>query len=303
MTMADGGRYTDIDITVPHPARRYNYWLGGKDHFAADRTSGDAVAAVYPAIVTAAQENRRYLRRVVEYLADECGIRQFLDIGTGLPTADNTHEVVQRIDPAARVVYVDNDPLVVTHARALLTGTAEGATGYLEADLRDPQAILDAPEVTDVLDLDKPVGLLLIAVLHFITDDEDPYRLVAALRNRLAPGSYVALSHATWDVLPPETVARLTPLARDGSAPFTPRTRADVAPFLTGLDLIDPGLVLINHWHADGEAPPRPSDEDTATYGAVARVPTHPGAAPRRWCAAGAACEFHGHLDVERVDP
>jgi hypothetical protein len=273
MTTADGSRYSEIDITVPHPARRYNYWLGGKDHFAADRASGDAVAAAFPGIRTAARENRRYLRRVVAYLTREAGIRQFLDIGTGIPGPDNTHEVAQRVDPAARVVYVDNDPLVVVHARALLTGTREGATGYLEADLRDPGSILDAPELTSVLDLAEPVALLLIAVLHFVSDAEDPHGIVAALRERLAPGSFVALSHATWDVLPPETVQRLEPLAADGPVPFIPRPRAEVERFVAGLDVVDPGVTLIHRWRPDGETAAdggAPPDAEVATYGAVA---------------------------------
>ncbi|GIJ47568.1 hypothetical protein Val02_44540 [Virgisporangium aliadipatigenens] len=266
MTTSDGSRYSEIDITVPHPARRYNYWLGGKDNFKADRDSGDAIAAVFPGIRTAAMENRRYLRRVVDHLA-RAGIRQFLDIGTGIPGPYNTHEVAQAVDPAARVVYVDNDPLVVVHARALLTGTKEGATGYLEADLRDPRSILNAPELTSVLDLDQPVALLLIAVLHFVGDGDDPYGVVETLRDRLAPGSYLALSHSTWDVMPPEAVERLRPLAAAGPVPFVPRTRAEVARFVDGMTLVEPGITLVHHWHADEEGPP---EAEVATYGVVA---------------------------------
>jgi hypothetical protein len=267
MTTSDGSRWSEIDLTVPHPARRYNYWLGGKDNFKADRDSGDAIAAVFPGIRTAAMENRRFLRRAVDFLAREAGIRQFLDIGTGIPGPDNTHEVAQRVDPAARVVYVDNDPLVVVHARALLTGTKEGATGYLEADLRDPSAILGAPELTSVLDLDEPVALLLIAVLHFVSDADDPYRVVATLRDGLPPGSYVALSHSTWDVLPEQTVERLRPLAAAGPAPFVPRTRAEVARFVDGMALVEPGMTSVQRWRANEECPP---DEEVATYGVVA---------------------------------
>src|SRR5690242_16640062 len=177
-----------LDTSVPHPARRYNYWLGGKDNFAADRESGDAVVKLFPSIRTAAIENRAFLRRAVTLLAGELGIRQFLDIGTGLPTADNTHEVAQRVAPDSRVVYVDNDPLVMVHARALLTAApGAGPTDYVEADVRSPEHILR--EAAKLLDFDRPVALMLVAVLHFLADEEDPHGIVRRLLGALPPGS------------------------------------------------------------------------------------------------------------------
>jgi hypothetical protein len=163
-----------FDTSVPHPARRYNYWLGGKDNFAADRESGDAVAAAFPTVRIAAIENRRFLGRAVSFLAQEAGIRQFLDIGTGIASANNTHEVAQSIAPESRIVYVDNDPIVLTHARALLTSTAEGATAYIDADLRNPGRILSDSHLEATLNLSEPVGLILVAILHFIRDEDDP---------------------------------------------------------------------------------------------------------------------------------
>src|SRR5690242_4503822 len=174
-----------VDETRVHSARRYNYWLGGKDNFAVDRESGDQIAAVFPTIRVTARENRGFLRRAVTHLAAEAGVRQFLDIGTGLPTADNTHEVAQRVAPSSRVVYVDNDPMVLVHARALLTSTPEGRTHYLEADLRTPGKILADPEVLDVLDLDQPVALMLVAVLHFVRDDAEAREIVRTLVDAL----------------------------------------------------------------------------------------------------------------------
>src|SRR5215468_2074938 len=183
-----------LDTSVAHPARRYNYWLGGKHNFAADRASGDAVAASFPAIRTEARENRAFLRRAVTFLTEEAGVRQFLDIGTGLPADDNTHEVAQRLAPKSRVVYVDNDPLVMVHARALLTGgSGVGHMDYVEADARTPDMILQAAART--LDFGQPIALMLVAVMQFIPDSDDPYGIVARLVGALAPGSYLVMSH------------------------------------------------------------------------------------------------------------
>ncbi len=192
-----------IDMTRPHPARRYDYWLGGKDNFQADRDAAEAIAAVFPSIRTAARENRAFMQRAVRFLAAEAGIRQFLDIGTGLPTANNVHDVAQGIAPESRIVYVDNDPLVLTHARALLTSSDEGATAYIDADVRNPEKILSDPAVQNTLDLSQPVALLLVAILHFIEDDDDPYGIVKRLFSALPAGSYLVLSHATFDPLDP----------------------------------------------------------------------------------------------------
>jgi hypothetical protein len=258
-----------IDVSVAHPARRYDYWLGGKDNFAADRESGDAIAAQFPAIRTAVVENRRFLRRAVTYLAETAGVRQFLDIGTGLPTADNTHEVAQRIEPSSRVVYVDNDPLVLVHARALLTGNSSGATAYVSADLRDPSAILHDPALLSTLDLSQPVGLMLIAVLHFVPEEDNPYDVVRSLLSALPAGSFVAISHATSDYLPPAVVADLNG-GKHGQGRL--RTRGEFARFFDGTELIEPGVVPLSEWRDSGESRERPGAEETAMYAGVARI-------------------------------
>ncbi|MBL7255738.1 SAM-dependent methyltransferase [Paractinoplanes lichenicola] len=248
-----------FDTSVPHPARRYDYWLGGKDNFAADRESGDAIAAQFPGIRTAVVENRRFLRRAVTFLAESEGVRQFLDVGTGLPTAGNTHEVAQHIAPEARVVYVDNDPLVLAHARALLTG----ATSYVDADLRDPATIL--AEARKTLDFDRPIALMLLAVLHFITDDDNPYGLVRSFVEALPPGSYVAVSHASGDWLPPEVVASITS-GRHGAGRL--RSQAEVAKFFDGLDVLPPGVVPLPQWRDEG-----PDAAEVSMYAGIARRP------------------------------
>ncbi|MGW0243062.1 SAM-dependent methyltransferase [Micromonospora chalcea] len=264
-----------IDTTVAHPARRYNYWLGGKDNFQADRDSGDAMAARFPTIRISALENRRFLRRAVRHLAGEAGIRQFLDIGTGIPTADNTHEVAQAIDPRARVVYVDNDPIVLAHARALLTSSADGVTAYLDADLRDPERILAHPDLRRTLDLSQPVALMLLAVLHFVPDGEDPYALVDTLLDALPAGSCLAASHATHDYLPAEVAAEAKAAARGGGphGVINLRSREEVVRFFDGLELVEPGICSVAEWRADGEPEPRPSVVDVSMYGGVARKP------------------------------
>jgi S-adenosyl methyltransferase len=258
-----------IDTTVAHPARRYDYWLGGKDNFAADRESGDAIAAKFPAIRTAVVENRRFLRRAVTFLTETAGVRQFLDIGTGLPTANNTHDVAQAIAPESRVVYVDNDPLVLVHARALLTSSEEGATAYVDADLREPEKILHDEDLFRTLDLTQPVALMLLATLHFIPEDDDPYAIVRRLVAALPAGSYVALSHATSDYLPPELVADIAS-GKHGQGRL--RTRAEFTRFFDGLELMDPGVVPLAEWRADDEAQPRPTAAETAMYAGVARI-------------------------------
>ncbi|GIJ44503.1 hypothetical protein Val02_13890 [Virgisporangium aliadipatigenens] len=260
-----------IDTSVAHPARRYDYWLGGKDNFQADRDSGDQIAKLYPGIRTAAVENRRFLRRAVTYLTREAGIRQFLDIGTGIPTADNTHEVAQRIAPDARIVYVDNDPIVLAHARALLRSSKEGRTAYLDADLRDPDRILADADLRDTLDLTRPVGLMLIAVLHFVTDEEEPYAIVRRLLDALPPGSHLALSHGTLDFIPPEVKAAAA--ASGMRSDMYGRTRDEVARFLDGLEIVEPGIVAVPEWRGEEEPAPRPAPGEVSVYGAVARKP------------------------------
>ena len=257
-----------IDTSTPHPARRYDYWLGGKDNFAADRASGDAIAAAFPSARTAAIENRRFLRRAVSYLARERGIRQFLDIGTGIPSANNTHEVAQAIAPETRVVYVDNDPIVLVHARALLTSAPEGTTAYLDADIREPGPILERAAQT--LDFSQPIGLMLLAILHFVEDHDDPYGHVATLVEAMPAGSYLTLTHGTVDHQSPETLAAMADIIRTTPGQF--RSRDEVAGFLDGLEILPPGIVSVADWRAEDEEQPRPTPAETEIYGAVARI-------------------------------
>jgi hypothetical protein len=263
-----------IDTSVPHPARRYNYWLGGKDNFEADRASGDAIAAMFPTVRTAAIENRRFMRRAITFLAADAGVRQFLDIGTGIPARDNMHEVAQAIAPTSRVVYADNDPIVMAHARALLDSGPDGATAYMEADLREGIQVLRHPEVTQTLDLSQPVALLLVAILHFLSEKDGPYDIVADLVRELPSGSYLVASHAAIDVMPPEVRAQAEASAASGRhGNFMFRTRAEFASFFDGLELVPPGIVSVSDWRAEDEPPPRPTPAEVGGYGAVARVP------------------------------
>jgi hypothetical protein len=268
---ADGtGRSSrPIDTTVAHSARRYDYWLGGKDNFAADRESGDAIAAAFPTVRTAVIENRRFVRRAAAFLAGDAGVRQFLDIGTGIPTSPNVHEIVQGTAAASRVVYVDNDPVVLAHARALLASSAEGATAYIDADLREPDKIISNAELQGVLDFSRPVALMLAAILHFIPDEDDPYGIVARLAGVLPKGSYLVMSHATNDFLAPEEVAEIT-AGRYG--PFYARSEAEFARFFEGSELVPPGIVSVAGWRAAAEPQPRPTAAEAYTYCAVARV-------------------------------
>jgi hypothetical protein len=243
-----------IDSSVPHPARRYNYWLGGKDNFAADRESADAIERKFPGMRAGIRANRDALGRMTRYLTAEAGIRQFLDIGTGLPTADNTHEVAQRIAPETRVLYVDNDPLVMSHARALLNSTPEGVTDYVEADLRDPDAILAAPQLRAALDLSQPVALMLVAILHFIPGPDVARGLVKRLLDELPSGSYLAATHFTLDFMPPHEQAIYRQMLDSGMSDVWPRDRAEFTALFDGLDLIDPGVVLVSDWRSDGTA-------------------------------------------------
>ncbi|MDG4786299.1 SAM-dependent methyltransferase [Micromonospora sp. WMMD1102] len=264
-----------IDTTVPHPARRYDYLLGGKDNFAADRESAEAMRKVYPTARMAVQENGRFLRRAVSYLAREAGIRQFLDIGTGIPSVDNTHEVAQSIAPESRIVHVDNDPIVLTHARALLTSTAQGRTAYLDADLRRPREILGHPDLLATLDLAQPVAVLLVAIMHFIVDEDDPYGLVEELLAPLPSGSALVMTHFTNDFLPPELVAKIEAAWRENPANGQGRARTaeEIGRFYTDLELVSPGIVPLAEWRAESEPQPRPAARDVTAYGAVGYKP------------------------------
>jgi SAM-dependent methyltransferase len=258
-----------LDTTKPHSARVYDYYLGGKDHFAADRETGQKAMQSWPAVRTAVRENRAFLGRAVRYLAGEAGIRQFLDIGAGLPSADNVHEVAQVAAPESRVVYVDNDPIVLAHARALLTSTPEGRTAYIEADLRNPEAILASPAVAQTLDLGRPAALMLVAVLHFLVDADEPARLVATLLGALAPGSYLVASHVTPEH-DPEGVGGLEHTYRQAGIPAQARTAAEFAALaFRGLEMIDPGVVLVSEWRRTSGSRPLPAEVNW--YGGIGR--------------------------------
>ena len=258
-----------IDTAVAHPARVYDYWLGGKDNFAADREAGDRVLAATPGLRARVRANRAFLVRVVRYLAAEAGIRQFLDIGTGIPSADNTHEVAQAAAPDSRVVYVDNDPIVLVHARELLASSPQGATQYVEGDLRDPAAILEAASRT--LDFTRPTALMLLGVLHLIGDSEDPYRIVAGLMDALPPGSYLAISHPASDIHAAAQAEAQKRYNERVATPQTLRNRAEVMRFFDGLDLVPPGVVYVHVWRPDpGDVPPA---DGVSAHGGVARKP------------------------------
>jgi len=235
-----------FDTTVANPARVWNYWVGGKDNFAVDREVGRKVLELLPFMPMIARYARRFLVDAVRQLSADCGIRQFLDIGTGLPTADNTHEVAQRAAPESRVVYVDNDPVVLAHARALLTSSPEGKTGYIAADLREPGTILAGAE--DILDFREPVAVLLVAVLHFVPDTDDPYGLVARLMDAVPRGSYLAIVHAASDIQAGAVAESMGRYNQMSSTPITMRTGGQVARFFDGLDLTGPGVVPLDEW-------------------------------------------------------
>ena len=262
------GESAEIDTSVAHPARVYDYWLGGKDNFAADREAGDRVLEATPGLRERVRANRAFLVRAVRYLAAEAGIRQFLDIGTGIPSANNTHEIAQQVAPDSRVVYVDNDPIVLTHARALLAGRPEGSIQYIDGDVRDVASIIGAAAKT--LDFTQPMALLLLGVLHLVQDAEGPYELVATLMDALPSGSYLVISHPASDIHPGQAEAQRRYNERV-STPQTLRTRAEVSRFFEGLDLVPPGLVYVHTWRPgpDDIVPPN----GVSAYGGVARKP------------------------------
>ena len=258
-----------IDTTKAHSARVYDYYLGGKDHFAADRETAQKAMQSWGAVRTAVRENRAFLGRAVRFLASEAGIRQFLDIGTGLPSAGNVHEVAQEVAPESRVVYVDNDPIVLAHARALLNSAPQGRTAYIEADLRDPGRILASPAINETLDLSRPVALMLVAILHFLTDADDPARVVATLLGALAPGSYLVASHVTPEH-DPEGVHGLERTYRQAGIPAQTRTAEEFSALaFRGLEMIDPGVVLVSEWRRP--AGPRPTAAEVNWYGGIGR--------------------------------
>jgi S-adenosyl methyltransferase len=268
--VGQGSTGSRIDTSVPHPARRYNYWLGGKDHFAADRASGDAIAEAFPVVVQLARANRAFLRRGVRFLA-ESGIRQFLDVGTGLPAPGNVHEIAQSVAPDSRVVYVDNEPIVMSHARALLQGDARGRTSYLEADVRDTEAILRHRALRETLDLGRPVALLLVAVMHFVHDDAVAPRAVRGLLDALPAGSYLMLSHGTMDFSSPEGVAAYEKMYAAGGTDVRARTKDTLQEWFTGLEIVDPGFVPVCEWRPADSPADRLVSNDLGIYAAIGR--------------------------------
>ncbi|GAB3672090.1 SAM-dependent methyltransferase [Streptomyces sparsus] len=258
-----------IDSTVPHSARMWNHWLGGKDNYEVDRAAGDQIRELHPGILDYARADRAFLGRAVRHLTQDLGIRQFLDIGTGLPTADNTHEVAQRAAPESRIVYVDNDPLVLTHARALLTSTAEGATDYIDADLHDPEAILR--EAAKTLDLTKPTAVMLLGIVMFVADTDRARAIIRELVDAVPSGSYLVLSHTI-------TAPGLTDVDEAvkfwnsvGTPKLMQRTPEEVASFFEGMELLEPGVVSCSRWRP--EPTPFGEPDDVAFYCGVARKP------------------------------
>jgi hypothetical protein len=265
---ATHGEAPPFDTSVAHVARVYNYWLGGKDYFAADRAAGEQAIKAFPNIVLSARANRAFLARAVRFLAGEAGIRQFLDIGTGIPSANNTHEVAQAVAPESRIVYVDNDPIVLTHARALLTGNPVGATDYIDADLRAPEQVLAG--AAELLDYGRPVAVMLMAILQHLHEEDDPYQVVATLMDAMPPGSYLALSHPAKDIDADAMAKMAESLNKMMAEKVTFRDRPAVARFFDGLELVEPGMVQASKW--------RPANEDEAAspaalWAGVARKP------------------------------
>jgi hypothetical protein len=244
---------SDIDTSRPHPARMYNYYLGGKDNYLVDQEAAREVLRQAPEMRLIARENRAFLQRAVRFLVGECGIRQIIDIGTGIPAAGNVHEIAQAIAPDVRVAYVDNDPIVHVHASALLTGS--GATAIVLADVREPETILTDPKVQALIDFTEPVALLLVAVLHFVTAAEDPAGIAAVFRDALPEGSYLALSHATGDFRP-EAAGRAAAVYDRATSPLTLRSRSQIAALFDGFEIVDPGVVQLPLWRPD-RRPPR----------------------------------------------
>jgi hypothetical protein len=255
---------TAIDASVPHSARIWNYWLGGKDNYAVDRAAGDQFSAIFPRIVDIARADRHFLGRVVRFLAGEAGVRQFLDVGTGLPTADNTHEVAQRVAPESRIVYVDKDPLVLTHARALLTSSPAGTTNYVDADMGDPEKVLQ--EAAKWLDLTQPVALTLMGVLGHVTNYAEARSIVAGLLDGLSAGSYLAINDSinTSEALE----EALRQYEASGAVPYRTRSLEQFAGFFDGLELVEPGVVLVADWRPDPGSVPGP---EIPQVGAVGR--------------------------------
>jgi O-methyltransferase involved in polyketide biosynthesis len=266
MAPIDDERLAKLDTTVAHSARLWNCLLGGKDNFAADRAAAEQVLAFMPELVQSARFNRQFLGRAVRHLAGEGKVRQFLDIGTGLPTADNTHEVAQGVAPESRVVYVDNDPMVLVHARALLTSRPEGATDYIDADIRNPTAILAAAART--LDFSQPIAIMLLGIVNFVVDEDEARQIVRTLLDAVPSGSYLVLSHPTREVNAAAVDRAVEMWNSGGAAPMTVRTPQEIEGYFAGLELLDPGVVTCSRWRPDGN-----DTTPASEYSGVGRKP------------------------------
>jgi O-methyltransferase involved in polyketide biosynthesis len=256
-----------IDTRVPHSARIWNYWLGGKDNYAVDRAAGDQFLQIFPDIAVVARASRAFMGRAVRYLADEAGVRQFMDIGTGLPVAGSTHEIAQQAAPESRIVYVDNDPVVLAHAQALLVSAPEGATDYVDADMREPEQILQAAAKT--LDFSRPVAIMLLGVLGHVVDDEEAQSIVRRLVDAVPSGSYLVLSDGTNVIHGDQGEAAQQDYNESGAAPYCLRSPEQIGRFFDGLDLVEPGLVSVPRWRPEGSGVPDEVDQ----FGAVGRKP------------------------------
>ena len=266
-TTPGAAAHQKIDTSVPHSARIWNYWLGGKDNYPVDEEAGDAYTAVFPGIVTIARSSRAFLRRNITHLVSEAGVRQFLDVGTGLPTADNTHQVAQRIAPETRIVYVDNDPMVLSYARALLHSTPEGATAYVDADVMEPDRILTA--AAETLDLTRPTALILSNILGHVADHDQARSIVARLMDALPSGSYLSINDGSRGIDPIFEQAQ-DAYNESGAVPYILRTVDQITAYFDGLDLMDPGVVSVPLWRPDSTSP---APEPIGEHGGLARKP------------------------------
>ncbi|MEV1008593.1 SAM-dependent methyltransferase [Streptomyces sp. NPDC049881] len=259
----------DLRTDQPHSARMYDYLLGGKDHYSVDGEAAEKALGAFPMLRTAARENRKFLGRAVRHLVRETGIRQFLDLGSGLPTAENVHQVAQAVEPESRVVYVDNDPIVLVYGGAMLA--MDERTAVIQGDIRDPHAILDNPVTTSLIDFSQPVAVLAVAVLHFVADEEDPAGIVRTLRETVVPGSHFILSHATADIAPEEAMGVQRSYRAQG-VPLTLRTKERFTTFFDGLDIVEPGVQVVSDWRSTVPEAERPDPANVSWYGGIGRV-------------------------------
>ena len=268
---SDGSAPANVDLRtdIPHPARMYDFYLGGKDNFAADRAAAARVVELLPSAPAGSRANRRFLGRAVRHAAG-LGIRQFLDIGTGIPASNNTHEVAQAAAPDSHVVYVDNDPIVLAHARALLTSAPEGRTAYIDADFNDPESIIGAQQTKALIDFSRPVALLVVALLHFIPDSADPAAILDRYKKALAPGSALILTHGTGELMDPEVAAAISSTYTQAGLNIVSRTRAEVLRFFDGFDLVEPGVVPVHEWRPEVEDDFTMTREEIAGYAGLA---------------------------------